>query len=89
MGLQIKRQHKDHLYQIALENGVSERLANSIVKAYIADLHDSILAGEDITVPGLFTIHVNPIKRMNGNVELELRGSVSSTIKKEVKGSNL
>ena len=82
MAYRIKRVHKAHLYQVATENGLSERLVDDIVKAYIRDMQDSLKAGESITVPGLFSISYT--KFDNGYIEL--RGSVSSTIKKEVRG---
>ena len=82
LGFRVKRQHKDHLYQVAMDSGISERTADRIVSAYLDDLKESLKAGESITVPGLFTITVS--KFTNGDIEM--RGSVSTSIKKEVRG---
>lgn len=82
VGFRVKRQHKDHLYQVAIDSGISERTADRIVSAYLDDLKESLKAGESITVPGLFTITVS--KFTNGDIEM--RGSVSTSIKKEVRG---
>lgn len=82
MSYKVKRVHKAHIWQVATDNGLSERLVEDIVKAYIKDMQDSLKAGESITVPGLFSISYK--KTPTGRVEL--RGSVSTTIKKEVRG---
>ena len=82
MAYRIKRTHRDHLLEVAYNAGISERLANDIVRAYIQDLKMSLQDGESITVPGLFTI--TQTRFADGHTEL--RGSVSSTIKKEVRG---
>ena len=82
MAYKVKRVHRAHLYEVSKQMGISERSADMIVKAYLQDLKESLQAGESVTVPGLFTISVKEYE----NGYCEVRGSVSATIKKEIRG---
>ena len=81
MGVKVKRTHSEHLYQVARDNGVSESVAKAIVTAYLQDLRDSVMAGESISVPNLFSITVST----NGGVS-DIRGRVSTALKVAVRG---
>lgn len=81
MAFKVKRVHREHLKSVAMANGISERLADDIIHAYIKDLQDSLMDGEDVSVPGLFSIKH---KRCDDGT-IALRGAVSVTIKRDVK----
>lgn len=81
MSVKIKRTHKQHVEQIATEYGISTQVAERLIKGYISDLQDSLKRKESISVPGLFSITVR-----EGEGGIELRGTVSTVIKREVRG---
>lgn len=81
MGYKVKRMHSEHVNQVAVDNGIPVSVAKSIISAYLEDLRTSLRMGQSVTVPGLFTITVTEDE--DGR---EIRGAVSTTIKREVRG---
>lgn len=71
-------------YNISQQLGIPTATVEEVVKGYIRSLNDSVEHGEDITVEGLFSIHV-----MNRETEPYIRGAVSASLKNRIKDNGI
>lgn len=69
--------NKSRVRRLAAQFGISMEIAKQIIDAYCKDLEDTLIAGDDVNVPGVFSIKVH--KDANGNNIY--RGRVSVALK--------
>lgn len=68
--------NKSRVQQMAYKLGVSQKVAEQLIKAYCEDLEETLLCGIDVNIPGVFSIKV-----YGEGTDRVYRGRVSAALK--------
>ena len=83
MSVLMKKRH-EHIMRVSQQCGLSYVVVDSIIKAYIDDLRDSMFAGNSVKIDRLVTIHVTP----NGCGGYKTASAVSKTLRAALRGTD-
>lgn len=79
------RGNKSRVKQMAYKLGISQKVADQLIKAYCEDLEETLLCGVDVNIPGVFSIKVygNGADRVyRGRVSMALKSKVAEASRK-------